>query len=638
MDYLKKSVKTGKALYTAVDGAIRNPDQFLAQGQQQQQNSQQQYYQQQQIPQGQVQGQPQYNLQQPPPFPPRPVAQPHNNGPNHSVSYQQQTTGYTQSPQLPPRPQTVGPYSQQQVFEENQQYQTVNQQFTGHTPTNAPYTQTPHPTNSQPAWQPPQQVFCPVQQPSQPAFSPMQPPPQSTFSPQPVFTPLQSSQPYSPPPIGAFSPLASTQPYSQMSPVQPVSPITSYVTPVSQPFSPPLPSSTPGIESHQLSTYTYSFPPYHDQYQGDSTPPPPTQNPIFGSHAGLALNPYHAPSAIPSSGPIVPQPSHSPQLLNTYSQSGGPMSPPPSQSPQFPKLYNQPSSECQQAAFIAELPEDNFASQAVELPAELPADLLPSNPAEHNRTGDDLAHTRAISEQNTGIHIGTSGIPTDTARGQPEGSPSQSLSMGGETPIIPTSTVTPNEQIQQPAPLHPQPSVVPAAHTTPPPAQWQPPASFPSAVYSPSVFPPMPGSPQSQSSPFQQAQSAANTSGYIAYSQSQQPAPYQQPHTENQGYVAYGQQQQPVPQPAYSNPVPLGRMGSLAQRAQQLSLSNVETNGPSAQFPYRAAGNDDYKGSVQQQSFGYAQQNHTQRQVGESTVNVNAPGYHPHGLPPPYIQ
>ncbi|TLD30119.1 hypothetical protein E2P81_ATG06772 [Venturia nashicola] len=639
MDYIKKSVKTGKALYTAVDGAIRNPDQFLH-GQQQQQQ-QQQHYQQQQIPQGQ--GQPQHNLQQHPPFPPRPGAQPYNNGPNHSVSYQPQTTGYIQSPQLPPRPQTVDPYPQQQAHRDDQQ----SQQYTGYVPSSAPYTQTPHPANSQLAWPPPQHIFSSVQPPSQPPLSPTQPPPQAvTLSPmqQPpaAFTPNQFSQPYSPPPTSAFSPpLPSTQSFSQMSPV------TSAATPVSQPFSPTLPPSTVGTVSPQLSTHTYSFPQNNGQYHGQATPPPPTQNPTFGSHAGLALNPYHAPSAIPSSGPIVPKSFQSPQLPNSYDEPSGPVSPPPFHSPELSYPYDyQPNAGHQQITFIAELPEDNFASQAVELPAEVPADLFPSSkPAEHNEEGEGFAHARSPLEHNVATRIGKSGKSVDIAHGQPGSSPDQSPSTRGETPITPPSTVTAREQVQQPTPLHPQTSSVPATHTTHPPYQWQPPACSPLAVYNPSIFPPMPGSPQSQPAPFQQAQSGANTSAYIAYLQPQQPAPYQQPHTENQGYVAYGQQQQqqqyPAPQPAYSIPAPVPysqpvsveRMGSLAQRAQQMSLNSE----PSAQFPYRATGSEDHKAPLQQPSFGLLTGYAPQNQTHQVDSNVNAPGYHPHGPPPPYM-
>lgn len=623
MDYLKKSVKTGKALYTAVDGAIRNPDQFLTHGQhnQQQPHGQQQQYYQQQIPQAQ------YNPHQPPPYPPRPGAQPisspaYNNGSQQSVSYQQQPTGYTPNPQLPPRPQTVGPYPQmsQSIHQQYQQGTTqANEQFTGHIPATQP-------TSSQPAWQPnqqiPQQLFSPVQQPSQPVFSPVQQPLQ------PIFSPVQSFLPCSPPPVGAYNQLSS--------PVQPVSPMTTSATPVSQPFSPPLPAATPGIPSPQLGTNTHSFPAHNTQFQGHITPPP------FGSHAGHAINPYHAPSATPSSGPIVA---------------------PPSQTPHLPNPYTQSSSGSQQTSFIAELPEDNFANQPVELPAELPGDFLSSKPAEHNSRTENVSHASTNPMHTTGTSMTTMpGKSVDELQtsipGHLGSSKDKPVSVGGETPIIPLSTVTPNERIQQPTPLHSQASPMSTAQTTPPSTQWQPHVPSPTPVYNPCTFPSMPGSgpssPHSHSVPFQQTHAVANSSGYIAYSQPQQPARYQQPQPGNSDYIAYGQrQQQPVTQAPCSNspvyatygqPAPLQRMGSLAEKAQQMSLNN-QSGGPSAQYPYRALGPEDRKlaqSPVQQQSFGQSPGHSTvyseQSQPLQVPINPNAPGYHPHGPPPSYIQ
>ena len=222
--------------------------------------------------------------------------------------------------------------------------------------------------------------------------------------------------------------------------------------------------------------------------------------------------------------------------------------------------------------------------------------------------------------------------------------------MAVETPIIPPSTVTPSEKIQQPTPVHPQTNTVASTNTTPPPAQWQAPAS--ATAYQPSTYTALPGpgqnSPQAHSAPLQQAHSGANTSGYVAYSHPQQQAPYQQPNigAGNMGYVAYGQPQQPLPpvaygsppQSPYGQPLPQERMGSLAQKAQQMTL-NSQPNGPSAQFPYRTPGPDDQnhaQGPVQPQSFGLPAGYPQQNQGPQGPPNVNSPGYHPHGPPPSY--
>ncbi|QDS70072.1 hypothetical protein FKW77_004517 [Venturia effusa] len=598
MDYLNKSAETRKALYTAVDGAIRNPDHFLAHGQHLQQY-----------------GQPQYN-----------------NAPDHSASYQQQTTAYSQSSSLPTRPQTSGTYPQPEVNHENQQYPPPDAQFASHGPASAPYTQTPHPTDSQPAWQPQEQISSPLQQAS-PVFYPVQPPAQTT---QQALTPIQSSRAYPPPRVGAFSPpLPSAQSYNQISPVQPVSPITSCPIPASQSFSPPPPSSTPGIVSPQASTHSYSFSPDSGQYQGHVTPPP-VQNPAFGSHAGLALNPYHAPSAIPSVGPLVSMPWQSAHIPDALTQSSGLASPPLSQSPQSMNSYNQAGSGYHHTAFMAELPEDSFASRPVELPAELPADLLPSEPTEHNRTEDGQAHTETRYELDTGTHMATFGNPADNAHGRFDSPPKQPSSTEVDTPVISPSIVTRIEQVQQLNPLNPQTSSIPVIQTTPPPTRWQDLASSPTAVYNPSTFSPMPSS--QYSALFQQTESVPSTSGYTAYSKPQQPASCPQPHNGIQGYVPYGQEQHPIPQAAYSNPAkapyaPLEQMGSLAQSAQQMSLHSE----PSAQFPYRTAGGEDCKDPSQPQPFGLQTENTQQDHTQQPELNVNAPGYHPHGPPPPYM-